>query len=191
VVEPHFWQLMEIKKYDINGPLLIKPDVFEDARGYFFESFNQKRFGELTGLNPDFVQDNESKSNKGVLRGLHFQAPPYGQAKLVRVVKGSVRDVVVDIRKDSKTFGQYCSVVLSAENKNQFYVPAGFAHGFAVLEDDTVFAYKCSGYYNRESEMALMWNDPEIGIEWGISEPLLSEKDRNNSVTIRELDSPF
>jgi dTDP-4-dehydrorhamnose 3,5-epimerase len=182
---------MDIEKFDIEGPLLIKPDIFEDARGYFFESFNQKRFREHTGLNPDFVQDNESKSNKGVLRGLHFQAPPHEQAKLVRVVKGAVRDVVVDIRKGSNTFGHYCSVVLSDENKNQFFVPAGFAHGFAVLEDDTVFVYKCSGYYHRESEMALMWNDPEIGIDWGISNPLLSEKDKNNSVSLKELKTPF
>lgn len=173
---------MKVEKCSIEGLLLIKPSVFEDDRGYFFESFNQRRFNEATGLNTRFVQDNESCSQKDVLRGLHFQNPPYAQAKLVRVVRGAVRDVAVDLRKDSPTFGSYCSVLLSAENKHQFYIPEGFAHGFLTLENDTVFSYKCSAYYNKESEQSLLWNDPDIHIDWGINSPILSEKDDKNAL---------
>lgn len=155
------------------------------------ESYNSRLFKETTKLNIDFVQDNESMSNKGVLRGLHFQKPPHDQGKLVRVVRGSVLDVAVDIRRNSETFGQYYSIVLSEENKTQFYVPPGFAHGFLVLEDQTIFSYKCSGFYNKESEVSLRWDDPDINIEWGIKDPILSEKDKNSSVIWSNLDSPF
>ncbi len=182
---------MTIERFEIEDLLLIKPAVFEDERGYFFESFNQERFKKATGLYLDFVQDNESKSDKNVLRGLHFQVPPYEQGKLVRVVSGAVLDVAVDLRKNSPTFGRYQSVVLSAENKHQFYVPPGFAHGFAVLEDNTIFCYKCTGYYNKESERALKWNDPEIQIDWGIKDPILSEKDHKFSLSWGNLTSPF
>lgn len=173
---------MIVEKCAIEGLLLIKPSVYEDERGYFFESFNQKQFNSATGLNTQFVQDNESASQKDVLRGLHFQNPPHAQAKLVRVVRGAVRDVAVDLRKNSPTFGRYCSVLLTAENKHQFYIPEGFAHGFLSLEDGTVFSYKCSAYYNKESEQSLLWNDPDINIEWGINHPILSEKDEKNAL---------
>jgi dTDP-4-dehydrorhamnose 3,5-epimerase len=182
---------MEIEKFEITGLLLLKPKVFEDERGYFLESFNQETFKNATGLDVSFVQDNESKSNRGVLRGLHFQIPPHEQGKLVRVVSGRVLDVAVDIRKSSPTFGKHQIVELSAKNKHQFYVPPGFAHGFAVLEDDTVFCYKCTGVYNKQSERALRWNDKEMNIQWGITQPILSEKDEKNSLSWNQLNSPF
>lgn len=182
---------MEVEKFEIKGLLLLKPRVFEDDRGYFLESFNEETFAKATGLEITFVQDNESKSNKGVLRGLHFQAAPHEQGKLVRVVSGSVLDVAVDIRKSSPTFGKYHMVELSATNKYQFYIPPGFAHGFAVLEDNTIFCYKCTGMYNHESESALKWNDEEINIQWGINDPILSEKDKKNSLPWNHLNSPF
>jgi len=155
------------------------------------ESYNSQLFKDTTNLNVEFVQDNESQSNKGVLRGLHFQKPPHAQGKLVRVVKGSVLDVAVDIRKSSKTFGKHFSIVLSEENKTQFYVPPGFAHGFLVLEDNTIFSYKCTGFYNKESEVSLRWDDRDINIDWGIKDPILSEKDKNSSVIWNNLNSPF
>jgi len=155
------------------------------------ESYNSQLFKDTTNLNVEFVQDNESQSNKGVLRGLHFQKPPHAQGKLVRVVKGSVLDVAVDIRKSSKTFGKHFSIVLSEENKTQFYVPPGFAHGFLVLEDNTIFSYKCTGFYNKESEVSLRWDDGDINIDWGIKDPILSEKDKNSSVIWNNLNSPF
>jgi dTDP-4-dehydrorhamnose 3,5-epimerase len=182
---------MLVQETDISGLLIIKPSVFEDSRGYFMESYNSEVFKESTKLDLNFVQDNESKSNKGVLRGLHFQKPPYEQGKLVRVVKGSVLDVAVDIRTKSPTFGQYYSLVLSEENKTQFYVPPGFAHGFVVLEDNTIFSYKCTGFYNRESEVSIRWDDSDIKIDWGIKDPILSEKDKNSSVIWSNLNSPF
>lgn len=161
----------------IAGLLIIEPRVFEDERGYFFESYNRKVFQEA-GLLVDFVQDNQSMSQKGVLRGLHFQKTPYVQAKLVSVVKGSVLDVAVDIRKNSPTYGEYCAVVLSDKNKKMFFIPEGFAHGFLTLEDNTIFSYKCSNFYNKESEDAILWNDPNLNIDWGIQNPILSEKDK-------------
>lgn len=182
---------MLIERFDIEGLLLIKPRVFEDNRGYFFESFNKQEFSRLTALDLDFVQDNESMSDAGVLRGLHSQAPPHQQGKLVRVVQGKVLDVAVDIRKNSPTYGQYQSVILSGENKNQFYIPPGFAHGFVVLENKTLFCYKCTGYYNKESEMSIRWNDEDINIDWGIKNPILSEKDEKNSVSLISFNSPF
>lgn len=163
----------------IKDLILIKPNVFEDSRGYFYESYNREIFNSLVSKQWDFVQDNESKSQKGVLRGLHFQNPPHAQGKLVRVVSGSVLDVAVDIRTKSKTFGQHYSVILSAENKLQFFVPPGFAHGFHVLEDNSVFSYKCTAYYNRDSEECLLWNDKDLNIDWKVDNPVLSEKDKN------------
>ena len=167
---------MYIVKTSIEGLLLIKPKVFEDDRGYFFESWSKVGFSE-NGLDLDFVQDNQSLSSKGVLRGLHFQNPPYAQGKLVRVIKGAVLDVALDIRKYSPTYGQHFSVELSEENKTIFWVPPGFAHGFITLKDDTIFTYKCTGVYNAESEGSLLWNDDALNIDWRIDNPLVSDKD--------------
>ena len=153
---------------------------FGDDRGYFFESFNQKLFAEKTGLDIHFVQDNQSKSDRGVLRGLHFQTGEYAQAKLVRVIKGKALDVVVDLRPESVTFGKTFSVILSEENNKQLFVPRGFAHGFSVLEDNTIFSYKCDNYYNKASEGGIMYNDKELDINWMLKqeEVILSEKDQ-------------
>lgn len=167
---------MEIIKTKISGLLIIKPDVFEDDRGYFFESYNKDKF-EAAEIDLSFVQDNESKSQKGVLRGLHFQNPPYAQDKLVRVMRGRVLDVAVDIRIGSPTYGQWDSIELSGDNKMMYWIPAGMAHGFVTLEDDTVFFYKCTNTYNKESEGSIRWNDPDLDINWDISDPILSEKD--------------
>lgn len=158
---------------------IITPRLFEDHRGYFYESFNKKEFEQKTGLSIEFVQDNQSKSSKGVLRGLHFQKGEYAQAKLVRVLQGAVIDVCVDIRPNSATFGKYVSVRLDNTNHKQLFVPRGFAHGFAVLEDDTIFSYKCDNYYQKESEGGIMYNDPQININWELdtNDILLSEKD--------------
>lgn len=171
---------MIVEETNLIGCFVLKPTVFEDDRGYFFESFNKEKFFDQTGVEVDFVQDNQSKSNRGVLRGLHFQKGEFAQAKLVRVIKGSVLDVAVDLRKDSSTYGQYFSTILSEENKKQLFVPRGFAHGFAVLEDDTIFSYKCDNYYNKESEDGIMYNDSDLQIDWKLksSEIQLSEKDK-------------
>lgn len=165
----------------IKDVFILEPQVFGDERGYFFESFNAERFFAHTGVDVHFVQDNESRSKRGVLRGLHFQRAPYAQAKLVRVVKGRVLDVAVDIRKDSPTFGRYVAVELSGDNKRQLFIPKGFAHGYMVLEEDTVFQYKCDAYYHPAAEGGIAWNDPQIGIEWPLPEGeiILSEKDKN------------
>jgi dTDP-4-dehydrorhamnose 3,5-epimerase len=157
--------------------ILIKPDVFGDERGYFFESYHTGKFAE-NGIHDVFVQDNESRSQKGVLRGLHFQREPFAQGKLVRVVKGAVLDIAVDIRPQSPTFGKWVSMELSGENKLICWIPKGFAHGFLTLEDDTIFTYKCSGLYNKASEGSILWNDPQLGINWGVETPSLSEKDK-------------
>ena len=168
---------MEVIKTGIEGVFIIEPKVFGDYRGYFFESFNAKEFAEKTGCNTAFVQDNESKSKYGVLRGMHFQKPPYSQSKLVRVVKGKVLDVVVDIRKGSPTYGKYEMCELTEDNHRQFFVPKGMAHGFAVLSEEAVFQYKCDNFYHPEAEGAIAWDDPDIAIQWPISgsEVLLSE----------------
>lgn len=168
--------MLIVEKTVIEGPLILKPKVFYDARGYFFEPFNKQRFVEA-GINQDFVQDNQSLSQKGAVRGLHFQAPPFDQGKLVRVVSGAVLDVIVDIRKDSPTYGKHVAIELTADNFIQFWVPPGFAHGFSTLEDNTVFQYKCTNYYNKDSEGGIRWNDPFLQIEWGVSEAIVSEKD--------------
>ncbi len=169
---------MKVIKTKLEGVVIIEPQVFFDDRGYFFESFSQQRFNEQVAP-ITFVQDNESKSSYGVLRGLHFQKPPFAQSKLVRVVKGKVLDVAVDLRKGSRTFGQYESVVLSEENKRQFFIPQGFAHGFAVLSEEAIFQYKCDNYYAPQSEGSVRWNDPTIAIDWQLPEKdiILSAKD--------------
>jgi dTDP-4-dehydrorhamnose 3,5-epimerase len=169
---------MEVKKTKINGVFLIKPQVFKDNRGHFFESFNSKKFNEATGLDVQFVQDNQSLSSKNVLRGLHFQHPPFAQAKLVSVIKGEVLDVVVDIRKESDTYGEYITENLNAENHHQLFIPEGMAHGFLTLKDDTIFSYKCSNYYDKGSENGIIWNDSNLKIDWKIKNPLVSEKDQ-------------
>lgn len=168
---------MEIINTPFEGLKVIQPKVWGDARGHFFESYSEAVF-QAAGLPTDFVQDNQSFSAKGILRGLHFQAPPFAQGKLVRVIAGAVLDVVVDIRKSSPTFGQHFKIELSAENKTMFWVPPGFAHGFLTLEDNTIFVYKVTGLYNKESEGGLLWNDPQLGIDWGVADPLLSDKDK-------------
>ena len=168
---------MNIIETKIEGVYLIKPIIFKDERGYFFESFNQKKINKKT--NVSFVQDNQSLSSKNILRGLHFQKPPFAQDKLVSVIKGSVLDVVVDIRVNSKTYGKHIIEELNEENHHQLFIPTGMAHGFLSLEEHTIFSYKCSNFYNRESESALKWNDPDLNIKWPISNPILSEKDEN------------
>ena len=172
---------MKIIKTEIEGLLLIEPKVFEDERGYFFESWSKDAF-ENAGLDINFVQDNHSLSSKGVVRGLHFQNPPFAQGKLVRVLKGSVLDIAVDIRENSPTYGKYFSIHLSEENKTMLWIPPGFAHGFSTLEDNTIFSYKCSGVYNKESEGSLMWNDTDLNIDWKIKNPIISEKDQNSEL---------
>ena len=171
---------MEVIKTKIEGPLIIEPRVFGDNRGYFFESYNAREFAEKVDSSIVFVQDNQSSSKRGVLRGLHFQKK-YPQAKLVRVLKGEVFDVAVDLRKNSKTYGKWVGVFLSEENKKQFLIPRGFAHGFIVTSDYAEFAYKCDDFYHPEDEGGLIWNDPQVGIKWPkVSEIILSEKDRLN-----------
>ncbi len=169
---------MKCELTELEGVLIIEPRVFGDERGAFFESFNQAQFDEFVGEKIAFVQDNQSISQKGVLRGLHFQNPPFAQGKLVRVVKGAVMDVAVDIRKDSPTYGKHVAVELSEKNYRQLWIPEGFAHGFVALEDDTIFAYKCTNYYAPKSEGCLKWDDEQLAIQWGIEAPIVSEKDR-------------
>lgn len=180
---------MEIIKTPLEGLLVIKPDIFEDERGYFFESFNQDKFLK-SGLQITFMQDNESKSKKGVLRGLHFQAPPFDQGKLVRVMRGSVLDVAVDIRKKSLTYGKWESIELSGKNKWMYWIPSGFANGFVTLEDDTIFFYKCTNVYHKSSEGCIRWNDPDLNITWGITKPVISERDQRAPL-FRDFASPF
>lgn len=168
---------------------VIEPRVFGDHRGYFFESYSAEHF-KNAGISADFVQDNESFSGKGVVRGLHFQAPPKAQGKLVRVQKGRVLDVAVDIRKGSPTYGKHFSTELSGENKKMLWIPPGFAHGFATLEDDTVFLYKCTDTYSPEHEGSILWNDPSLGIDWGVEDPKLSAKDEAGPL-LKDFSSPF
>lgn len=182
---------MKVIHTDIPGLKIIEPKVFGDNRGYFLESFSEKVFKEQVA-DVDFVQDNESKSCYGVLRGLHFQKPPYAQAKLVRVVKGRVLDVAVDIRKGSPTFGKYAAVELTEDNHRQLFIPRGFAHGFAVLSDEAIFQYKCDNYYAPQCEGALAWDDPDLGIDWILpaDKVILSAKDAMNPL-LKEADIPF
>lgn len=183
---------MNVIHTSIEGVCIIEPRVFGDVRGYFFESFNAKDFQEQVGVDISFVQDNESKSSYGVVRGLHFQKPPYTQSKLVRVVKGAVLDVAVDLRKGSPTYGQHVAVELTAENHRQFFVPQGFAHGFSVLSEEAVFQYKCDNFYAPQSEGALAWDDPDLNVDWRIpaDKVLLSDKDKNHP-KFAEFVSPF
>jgi len=173
---------MEVIKTEIDGVLIIEPKVFGDHRGYFFESFNEREFAEKSGVDVHFVQDNESKSCYGVVRGLHFQKGEHAQAKLVRVISGKVLDVAVDIRPGSPTFGKHVAVELTAENHRQFFIPKGFAHGFVVLSPEAVFQYKCDEFYCPEAEGAIAWNDPDVAIDWQIpaSDVILSDKDRKH-----------
>lgn len=185
------FESMEVIKTDIEGVVIIEPRIFRDDRGYFYESFSQREFEEKV-CRTTFVQDNQSKSSYGVLRGLHFQKPPYCQSKLVRCIKGAVLDVAVDLRKGSPTFGKHVAVELTEENHRQLFVPRGFAHGFAVLSEEAVFQYKCDNFYNKESEGAIAWDDPELAIDWRIpaDKALLSEKDKLNK-SIKEADFLF
>lgn len=168
---------MQVIDTAVHGAKIIHPKVFGDARGFFLETFEKKRYQKMLDIDVDFVQDNHSRSSKGVLRGLHFQKTS-PQGKLVRVVRGEVFDVVVDIRQDSPSYGEWCGVTLSEENKTQFWLPPGLAHGFVVLSDIADFEYKCTDYYDPSDEGCLLWNDPEVSIKWPITDPLLSEKDK-------------
>lgn len=182
---------MEVIKTDIEGVLILEPRVFTDARGYFFESFSKKVFDEIVpGV--EFVQDNESCSSRGVMRGLHFQRPPYAQAKLVRCVRGSVLDIAVDIRKGSPTYGKHVTCLLTEHNHRQFFIPRGFAHGFAVLSDTAVFQYKCDNYYHPEADGGISIQDPDLGIDWRIDpvSAILSDKDTKHPL-LKDFDSSF
>jgi dTDP-4-dehydrorhamnose 3,5-epimerase len=183
---------MNIQETPLRGLFVIEPRVFRDPRGYFFESFNSKSFIDA-GINDNFVQDNQSLSQKGVLRGLHFQIHEAAQSKLVRVITGAVWDVAVDIRKGSPTYGQYFGIEINEENNLMVYIPQGFAHGFLTLRDHTIFSYKCGNFYNKPLERGILWNDPDINIQWSLGAdepPLLSDKDRENPL-LRDFDSPF
>ena len=182
---------MEVLKLEENGPVLISPTIFKDDRGYFFESFNDKEFREKV-CDTTFVQDNESMSSYGVMRGLHFQAPPFTQSKLVRCVKGAVLDVAVDIRKGSPTYGQHVAVELNEDNHRQFFVPRGFAHGFAVLSETAIFQYKCDNFYAPQADGGISIKDDSLGIDWQIpvEKALLSEKDTKHAL-LKNFDSPF
>ncbi len=173
---------MRILKTDIEGVLIIEPHLIEDERGYFFEAFSESKFAELTGIKTRFVQDNESRSSVGVVRGLHFQLPPHAQSKLVRAVRGTILDVAVDIRRGSPTFGRYVAVELSEHNHRQLFIPRGFAHGFSVLEGDAIVEYKCDNYYAPEAEGAIRWDDPTLAIDWHTTnnEAIVSAKDKEN-----------
>ncbi|MCC7298105.1 MAG: dTDP-4-dehydrorhamnose 3,5-epimerase [Bacteroidia bacterium] len=179
---------MQINYTPLSGLVVVEPKVYSDSRGYFFESF-RKDFFDTLAL-PPFVQDNQSKSNKGTLRGLHFQTHPHAQGKLVRVISGSALDIAVDIRNDSPTYGQWFSLLLDTVNHAMMYIPPGFAHGFETLEDNTVFAYKCTDYYHPECEGCIAWNDPNLNIQWRLDEHLLSEKD-NHGTPFLDFVSPF
>ena len=174
---------MRVEETYLKGCYVITPRIFEDERGYFFENFNKNIFEKETGVRASFVQDNESKSSKGVLRGLHFQTGKHAQSKLVRVSKGKVLDVCVDIREDSPTFGKHLSIILDDKTHKQLYIPKGFAHGFLVLEDDTIFSYKCDNFYNKDAESGIIYNDEDLNIDWNTTEGqyLISEKDKQLS----------
>lgn len=180
---------MEVRTCKLKDVLIINPKVFGDERGYFLESFNQERYQKHLG-NIEFVQDNESLSSKGVIRGMHFQKPPHSQGKLVRVIKGAVLDVILDIRKDSPTYGQHECIELTEENKTQVWIPPGFAHGFETLKDQTIFSYKCTKLYNVESEGSIFWKDPDLNISWQSTNPIISDKDQQQNL-FKNFNSPF
>ncbi len=169
---------MKIEKTKIPDLLVLSPKVFFDDRGYFYESYNKNSFKEVTGLDIDFVQDNESKSSRGVIRGLHYQLPPYAQSKLIRVIKGEILDVAVDIRENSETYGEVFSVILNENNKKMLFIPRGFAHGFSVLSEKAIINYKCDNFYNKNSESGIIYNDSILNIDWKIKDALISEKDK-------------
>lgn len=179
---------MKILKAPLKDLLIIEPKVFKDARGYFLESYHKEKLNQFANI--EFIQDNESCSQKDVLRGLHFQQPPYTQAKLIRVIKGAILDVVVDLRRSSKNYGQHFNILLNEDNKTQLFVPEGFAHGFLTLADNTIINYKCSKFYNPTSEISILWNDPSLKIDWPIKNPSLSEKDKNG-LLLSNFDNPF
>lgn len=181
---------MKILRTEFRDLKIIESALFLDGRGSFQESFNEARFRIETGLNISFVQDNESVSKANVLRGLHMQLPPKGQAKLVRVARGRAIDVVVDLRRTEPTFGKHFKIELSAKNATQLFIPEGFAHGFLTLEDETMFSYKCSNYYSKDLERSIRWNDPQLVIDWGVSTPLVSDRDAQ-ALAFSEFDSPF
>ena len=183
---------MKLINTDIEGVYIIEPRLFEDERGYFFEAFSERKFAELTGVKTRFVQDNESRSAVGVVRGLHFQLPPHAQSKLVRVVRGAILDVAVDIRRGSPTFGRHIAVELSEHNHRQLFIPRGFAHGFSVLEGDAIVEYKCDNYYAPEAEGAIRWNNPTLAIDWQLAdnEAIVSAKDKLNPL-FEECDTLF
>ncbi len=180
---------MEVIKTNIDGLLIIKPDVFGDDRGYFFETYSKRKYAEY-GIEEDFVQDNISKSLKGTIRGLHYQVGDKAQGKLCHVIKGKVLDVAVDIRFDSPTFGQYFSIELTGEDKTQMWIPPGFAHGFSVLSDEVLFVYKCTNYYSKPDERAILYNDPQLNIDWKVENPIVSEKDLKAKL-INEIQADF
>lgn len=180
---------MKIQKKEIPDVLVIEQDVYEDQRGYFYESYNINRFRDA-GFEYEFMQDNESKSKKGVLRGLHFQIPPFEMGKLVRVVKGAVIDVAVDLRVGSPYYGKWCSEKLTEHNKLMMWIPPGFAHGFISLEDDTIFLYKTTQVYSKSAEISIHWNDPDLAIDWGIEKPLVTERD-DQALLFKQFTSPF
>jgi dTDP-4-dehydrorhamnose 3,5-epimerase len=180
---------VEIEEKEIKGLIEIFPKVFGDQRGFFLETFNASRYNDIL-RNIQFVQDNFSSSNKGVLRGLHFQNPSYSQGKLVQVITGLALDVAVDLRRNSETYGQHVKVLLSSEKRNQFWIPEGFAHGFLALEDNTIFSYKCTNYYNPQSEVTILWNDRNLKIDWQIDNPIISPKDKEG-VLFKDFDTPF
>lgn len=180
---------MEVIKTNIDGLLIIKPDVFGDDRGYFFETYSKRKYAEY-GIKEDFVQDNISKSLKGTIRGLHYQVGDNAQGKLCHVIKGKVLDVAVDIRFDSPTFGQYFSIELTGEDKTQMWIPPGFAHGFSVLSDEVLFVYKCTNYYSKPDERAILYNDPQLNIDWKVENPIVSEKDLKAKL-INEIQADF
>ena len=181
---------MKLRETGLEGCVVIEPTVFDDGRGYFFESFNQKTFEEKTGIHIPFVQDNQSLSHRGILRGLHFQKSPHAQGKFVRVITGAVLDVALDIRKDSPTYGQFVAEELTASNKRMLFIPPGFAHGFATLEDNTIFTYKCTDYYHPEAEGGILWNSPSLNIPWRLDNPVLSAKDEQLT-DFAHFNSPF
>lgn len=180
---------MKVIKTNISGLLILEPQVFTDYRGHFFEGYNFKKYKEI-GISESFVQDNESWSKKNVIRGLHMQLEPMAQGKLTRVIKGEVLDVAVDCRPESSTYGQYISVILSEENKKQFWIPRGFAHGFSVLSKEAIFTYKCDNYYSNDHKLVIIYNDPDLGIDWQVENPIVSEKDRKGLMFF-ELEDAF
>ncbi len=173
--------MMQVEHTPLEGVLILRPRIFHDDRGHFLESYNEEAFRSATGFSPLFVQDNESVSKARVLRGLHFQLEPHAQGKLVRVLRGAVQDVVLDIRQGSATYGRHFSLRLDDKDKTMLWIPPGFAHGFLTLEDNSIFAYKCTAYYHPASERTILWNDVDLGIAWGVTEPIVSVKDRDGS----------